>query len=473
MEEFISSSVSLFTKFLSESENIIKKNNLPSYLVSFALNYPASNLENKFDFLLKIHERSFYFEKPDENFLIFGMDEALNITENGEKRFSATDKKIKEWKEKFHSNWSEFNGIVFPLFLGSLKFAVEHADNDWSDFNDSTWFVPEVLLYKAKEQRFLLFNFVYSSEFPKGVIINKFRSKLEKLFNNNFQPKEKPVSKILHSSGSSPKDKKKWKNLVVEALEKISEKEVNKIVLSRRVDLLLTEEPDFYTILKRLRKDYGDTYLFISHHGKSSFFGATPERLAKFTDGKVEIDALAGSAPRGKNDSEDLVFENNLLADKKNLNEHNFVIDHILSSITNFTKDFTIVTNTKIRKLANIQHLWTKISAKLNVNSSIMLLLKELFPTPAVCGIPKDMALQLIKKLEGYKRGLYSGTVGWFNFNNEGEFVIGIRSALSLNNKLIAFAGCGIVENSDPELEYQETELKLKTILSLFNETQD
>ncbi len=473
MEEFISSSVSLFTKFLSESENLIKKNNLPSYLVSFALNYPASNLENKFDFLLKLHERSFYFEKPDENFLIFGMDEALNITENGEKRFSVTDKKIREWKEKFHSNWAQFNGIVFPLFLGSIKFAVEHADNDWSDFNDSTWFVPEVLLFKTKEQRFLLFNFVYSSEFPKSIIINKFTSKLEKLFNNNFQPKEKPASKILHSLGSSPKDKKKWKNLVVEALEKISEKEVNKIVLSRRVDLLLTEEPDFYTVLKRLRKDYGDTYLFINHHGKSSFFGATPERLAKFTEGKIEIDALAGSAPRGKNDSEDLIIENNLLSDKKNLNEHNFVIDHIRSSIINFTKDFTILPNNKIRKLANIQHLWTKISAKLNDNSSMMLLLKELFPTPAVCGIPKDTALQLIKKLEGYKRGLYSGTVGWFNFNNEGEFVIGIRSALSLNNKLIAFAGCGIVENSDPELEYQETELKLKTILSLFNETQN
>ncbi len=401
------------------------------------------------------------------------MDEALNITENGEKRFSATDKKIKEWKEKFHSNWSKFTGIVFPLFLGSIKFAVEHADNDWSDFNDSTWFVPEVLLYKIKEQRFLLFNFIYSSEFTKGVIINKFRSKLEKLFNNNSPVKEKPISKILQASGSSPKDKKKWKNLVVEALEKISEKEVNKIVLSRRVDLLLTEEPDFYTILKKLRKDYGDTYLFINHHGKSSFFGATPEKLAKFTNGKVEIDALAGSAPRGKNDSEDLEFENNLLADKKNLNEHNFVIDHIRSSMTNFTKDFTFVPNSKIRKLTNIQHIWTKISANLNANSSMMLLLKELFPTPAVCGIPKDTALQLIKKLEGYKRGLYSGTVGWFNFNNEGEFVIGIRSALSLNNKLIAFAGCGIVENSDPELEYQETELKLKTILSLFNETQN
>jgi len=95
-------------------------------------------------------------------------------------------------------------------------------------------------------------------------------------------------------------------------------------------------------------------------------------------------------------------------------------------------------------------------------------LLKELFPTPAVCGLPKETASHLIKKMESYRRGLYSGIIGWFNFNDEGEFAVAIRSALSTNNKLHAFAGCGIVEDSDPESEYKETELKLKTIMSLF-----
>ena len=97
-------------------------------------------------------------------------------------------------------------------------------------------------------------------------------------------------------------------------------------------------------------------------------------------------------------------------------------------------------------------------------------LLKELYPTPAICGYPKDTAYQMIKKMESHRRGLYSGIIGWFNFDNVGEFAIAIRSALSINNKIIAYAGGGIVEDSDPESEYEETELKLKTILNLFND---
>jgi len=473
MEEFISSSVSSFTKFLSESESKIRKSNSNNYLISFAECLQSSNLEGNIDRFLKIHERSFYFEKPDENFLIFGIDEALTISENGDKRFAASDKKMKEWKDRFVSNWSTLERTSFPLFIGAMKFTVEHTDNDWVDYNDSTWFVPEIAIVRDNGKEFLLFNFVYSSEYSKGVVTNKFKAKLEKLFKNTAPASAKQSPKITSITGSSPKDKKRWKNLVVTGLEKISENEIDKIVLSRKVDLLLTEEPDFNNVIGKLRGNYSDSYIFIYHHGKSSFFGATPEKLAKFGNGKVEIDALAGSAPRGKNDEEDLKLANDLLADKKNINEHNFVIDHIKNSIGGFTKDVEIEPSSKIRKLANIQHILTKISATLNSENSMHLLLKELFPTPAVCGMPKESSLQLIKKLEGYKRGLFSGVLGWFNFHNEGEFVVGIRSALSINNKLIAFAGCGIVENSDPELEYQETELKLKTILSLFNENKN
>ncbi|MHB8339482.1 MAG: isochorismate synthase [Ignavibacteriaceae bacterium] len=470
MEEFISASVDRFTKFLAEAEARIKKKYSNNVLVSFVETMIDFPIDNQIDSLLKLHERSFYFEKPNENFIIFGFNEALVISESGDKRFAATDKKVKEWKENFVSNWENFPSKDFPLFLGAMKFNVEHADNDWSDFNDSTWFIPEFMLLKINGLNYFLYNFVYSSDYSKGVTLNKFKAKLEKLFSNKPQIKSKDGVKIRNISGSQPKDKKKWKNMVSEALEKISENEIDKIVLSRKVDLILSDEPNFSEIIPRLRKNYSDSYLFIYHHGKSSFFGATPEKLAKFYNGNLEVDALAGSAPRGNTPEDDLKIEMELLNDKKNYNEHSFVIDHIKDSISNFSSNIVVETNSHVRKLANIQHLWTKISASLDSSYTFHTLLKELYPTPAICGLPKDVSLQLIKKLEGYKRGLYSGIIGWFNFNDEGEFVIGIRSALTINNKLIAFAGCGIVENSDPDAEYQETELKLKTILSLFNE---
>ena len=133
-------------------------------------------------------------------------------------------------------------------------------------------------------------------------------------------------------------------------------------------------------------------------------------------------------------------------------------------------EELTIEKKHSIKKLNNIQHISTSISAKMNSNNTPLNIIKELSPTPAVCGIPKEVSLNLIKKLENYYRGLYSGIIGWFNFNDEGEFAVAIRSALTYGNKLIAFAGSGIVEKSDPDLEYEETELKLKPILSIFNE---
>ncbi|MCK7528226.1 MAG: chorismate-binding protein [Ignavibacteriales bacterium] len=95
--------------------------------------------------------------------------------------------------------------------------------------------------------------------------------------------------------------------------------------------------------------------------------------------------------------------------------------------------------------------------------------MSSLFPTPAVCGIPKEQSLKMIEKTEDFDRGLFSGVIGWFNADNYGEFFVTIRSALVKDNKLYAYAGCGIVEGSDPQEEFDESKLKLKPILSLFN----
>ena len=97
-------------------------------------------------------------------------------------------------------------------------------------------------------------------------------------------------------------------------------------------------------------------------------------------------------------------------------------------------------------------------------------IISSLFPTPAVCGIPKDLSLKMIEKSEDFDRGLFSGAVGWFNADNYGEFFVTIRSALIKEDKLYAYAGCGIVEGSDPKEEYEESILKLKPILSLFDD---
>ena len=468
MKDLISNSINSFSKFLTEAEPNLKKRNSGSTLVSFVMQIEDIQFENEKNFLLKLYERSFYFEKPEEDFLLMGIDEILTISENGEGRFAITDKKIKEWKNNFENNWETVSLKRIPLFLGAMKFTPEHNDEIWQDYNDSTWFVPEVMLLKENSSQYLFFNFTFNKGTSKNLILNKFQNKVEKIFSGEQRKASKNIPKVIGIEGNTPKDKKKWKNLVSDGIQKIRENQIDKIVFSRKVELKLSEEPNLDHVLSKLKSNYPECYLFIYHHGKSSFFGATPEKLAEFSEGNVEIDALAGSAPRGLTDIEDKKIEDELLKDSKNLSEHNFVVTHIKSSITNLTNNLLLDENHKIKKLANIQHILTKITAKMNAPNTMLNLLKELFPTPAICGNPKDASLHLIKKMEGYRRGLYSGIIGWFNFNDEGDFAVAIRSALSTNNRVIAFAGCGIVEDSDPESEFKETELKLKTIMSLF-----
>ncbi len=468
MEQFISNSAETFSQFLTEKVNVAKNQKLNTGLFSFAIPLVDFTASDKLNYLIRICETSFYYEKPDEKFSFLGMNEILAIAENGDRRFAATDKKIKEWDKKFFNNWGKYNLEGVPLFMGGMKFSVEHSDDDWKDFNDSTWFIPEQIILNKNEKKYFIYNFILSANGSKGEVINKFKKKLYDLLALNPE-EQSPLPEVVKQIGSNPKDKKKWKKLVNQGLDEIMENKLDKIVLSRKVEIQLSEEPSLDKIIEKLRENYFDCHIFIYHHGKSNFLGATPERLAKFSNGKFECDAIAGSAPRGLTKEEDELLENELLVNEKNLNEHKFVVEHIRSIIAGITNELSMSRYCEIKKLANIQHIWTTLEGKMNENNSILSILNALYPTPAICGFPKDTALGLIKKLEDYRRGMYSGIIGWFNFDDEGEFVVALRSALNFGTKLIAYAGGGIVEHSDPDKEFEETELKLKPILSLFN----
>ncbi len=241
-----------------------------------------------------------------------------------------------------------------------------------------------------------------------------------------------------------------------------------KIVLSRQVAIELSDSPPIYEILNRLSEEYVNTYVFAYKNNTSVFFGASPEKLAKIRDGWIEADALAGSISRGVDEKDDDILANELLTSKKNLAEQRAVVKFIKESFSSFADIDNSGEMPVIKKLPNIQHLWTPIKAKLHADRNIFSILQEIHPTPAICGVPWSAAISSIRDMENHRRGLFAGIIGWFNFENEGEFAVAIRSALLRQKKIYAFAGCGIVEGSDPVKEYEESELKLKPILSLF-----
>jgi menaquinone-specific isochorismate synthase len=178
--------------------------------------------------------------------------------------------------------------------------------------------------------------------------------------------------------------------------------------------------------------------------------------------------ALAGSFPRGKTETSDILLETELLNDGKNIVEHKKVLDFIVNQLNSVSENVSYSLNPIVKKLPYIQHLLTRITAKLNNGVSIYSVIKKLHPTPAVCGIPAENAKLIIENLELFERGLYSGIIGWIDLNNNAEIAVGIRSALLKGKSLRAFAGCGLVDGSDALSEFKETELKLTPILSLF-----
>ena len=406
----------------------------------------------------------FYTKQISEEVSFLGFHPIFKVATSGNSRIEDTEKIVSGIAKNFISNWDEFNIESIPLFLGGMTFTIDKQKDLWSDFSDSEWFIPKFLLFQSKGKSYVVFN-SYGCDFSEQKIDFDFE-RLNSYLTKNVSNSQNVGTIIISSNG---KEKNIWVENVNKALKKIDSGEVQKIVLSRQIDLELNDNIKISSALEILGKRYPRCYVFAFRKNSSIFFGASPEKLAKISNGWIEADALAGSISRGKSEEEDSNLAKTLLASKKDLAEQEIVVSFIRDSFSQFCSQVVFEPKPIIRKLPNIQHLWTPIKGKINPNKSIFTILKELHPTPAICGVPWNKALKSIKEMEPHNRGLFSGMIGWFNLKNEGEFAVAIRAALLKGKKIYAFAGCGIVQGSDPEIEYAESELKLKPIISLFD----
>lgn len=240
---------------------------------------------------------------------------------------------------------------------------------------------------------------------------------------------------------------------------------VKKIVLARAQDMHADTPLHPLRLLNGLRERFPDCYSFSVANGRGhSFIGASPERLVRVSKGVLETEALAGSARRGAGASEDAALGAALLASEKDLREHRHVLDSIVRRLEplGFRPQFAAAPG--LRKLANVQHLHTPVTAAMPEGVHMLDALAQLHPTPAVGGTPREAAVTRIRELEGFPRGLYAGAIGWMNARGGGEFLVGIRSALVEGATARVYAGAGIIEGSDAEREYAETELKFRAM---------
>ncbi|HEY0582716.1 MAG TPA: isochorismate synthase, partial [Chloroflexota bacterium] len=236
------------------------------------------------------------------------------------------------------------------------------------------------------------------------------------------------------------------------------------VVLARAERATMDPPRDVQHALRDLAERYPECTIFAVAQPDACFLGATPERLIALRHGLASTMALAGSAPRGVTPAHDEALAQQLLCSPKERAEHAVVVGALRDGLTRAGLCTRIIADARprVQKLANVQHLLTPIRAQVVAGTDVLSLVARLHPTPAVGGYPREAALRLIRDREGLDRGWYAGPIGWVDARGDGEFVVGIRSALVRHGQATLFAGCGIVAESDAAAEYAESTWKLR-----------
>lgn len=248
------------------------------------------------------------------------------------------------------------------------------------------------------------------------------------------------------------------------ALGAIEEGTLSKVVVARR--LTVDHTPDLGGFLAGLRDRYPSCATFAFRSAERVFCGATPERLVRLDGVSVSTAAVAGTAPRGSDETQDEVIADRLRHDPKELAEHRFVIEDIQRRLGEARVAIDPQAETRVMRLPGIQHLYTPLGGTAPVGTNVLDMVGAMHPTPAVAGLPGDTALEWIAAHEPVERGWYAGPVGYCDLAGNGEFRVALRCALIDPTSVTLYAGAGIVAGSLPERELEETGLKLGALLA-------
>ena len=268
------------------------------------------------------------------------------------------------------------------------------------------------------------------------------------------------VPHIRHNYKETSDDKADWNRLMNAIADGISRGEMTKVVSSREVEFTSETPYNVASILANLVDNNPNCFIFGYEKDGRTFVGASPEILVRHRGSEILSYALAGTAPK---DGPNAWTKEQLLTNKKNLVEHNIVRNRIVNTMKQITPH-VMVGETGIMELSHLYHLRTIITAK-DSTKSLVEWAKLLHPTPALGGEPREKALALLQKYESHERGMYAAPFGFMKDMGDGIVVVAIRSALIMDNVLYAYAGCGVVADSDADEEYAETNNKMRTIL--------
>jgi isochorismate synthase len=402
------------------------------------------------------------WEQPGAGLAFAGAGWAWKTHATGPSRFGQVSAAMRDLQARLVRD----DDAAFPCISG-FAFG-EHGDaaHIWSDFPDARLVVPQVLIQNDGDEALLR---VTVQVEPRSVPANVEQQMLD-LFQRarHWSSARVPIYANQTNVRVEPfPGRTSWESSVATAVALIRQGVLDKVVLAREERLLAESRFSPFSTLARLREFDSTATIFAMQSGGAWFLGASPERLVRLHDNRVDVTCLAGSIGMGRDEDERRRLAGRLFASEKDREEHEIVVRSTISALAEVCGVVTRLPSTpRVVAARSVQHLETPVSAVLCEAGGVLDLVERLHPTPAVGGFPAERALSIMCELEEIDRGWYAGPFGWTDLDGSGEFVVAIRSALLSGRMASLFAGSGIVADSVPSAEYEETSLKLRPMLT-------
>lgn len=454
-----------FTSFINDAVKRAIELGKPQ-LISWTKKIKPLSIVDAFNQAEAFNENRIFWSNSEQSFMLFGLGTAEEIiaTENRFEQLESEWTQLVEQSIIYDNHHIEGAGLTA---IGGMSFdPLRQQSKLWENFPTSKLTIPAYLIVNHFGEYYFTIN-RYVKESDQATLIEEEINRVEECLLNK-QDIELVHPKIVYQIEKDPDG---WKKSVQKAVDSIRNDEAQKIVLARELRLKLTDRAKVGILIERLMETQRQSYIFAYEQGEDCFIGATPERLVQVQGNQLLSTCLAGTAPRGEDDAADARIAKELLEDSKNREEHDYVVQMIKSSVEPFCHNLNIPERPIVLTLRNLQHLYTPVTATLNEDVTIFNLIEVLHPTPALGGVPTEEALRFIRDEEQFDRGWYGAPIGWLDYKGNSEFAVAIRSGLMQANEVSLFAGCGVMADSDPEMEYKETAVKFLPMLTILEDS--
>ena len=384
------------------------------------------------------------------------------------------EKIIEEFKFETPKSLPKICSLISGYFsYDSIRYIEKIPNNCKNDLN-----LPDVRLLRPRTLIIhdnLKKKIFYISNIFKDEKITNYKNKYEEIKSELFklvvQSTIKNLDKKINQKSRNIKvksntTKNRFLSMINKAKKYIKLGDIFQVVLSQRFEAKLSKRP--IDIYKKLRVTNPSPFMFFFNFSDFQIIGASPEILVRLRDNKITVRPIAGTRPRGKTIKEDLYYEKDLLKDKKELSEHLMLLDLGRNDAGKVSKinSVKVTESFIIERYSHVMHIVSNVVGEYNKKFSKFKSLLSGFPAGTVSGAPKIRAMEIIDELETTKRKVYAGGIGYFSANGEFDTCIALRTAIAKKDKFYVQAGAGIVADSKPLKEYEETVNKAKALIN-------